>query len=200
MSKLWERYRRNYGLVGSLAGIATLLVALAGVLLQNPKLINPLVKVADDVLPIGASLIRNSAAIVLAFLAGFLLSSVRDLVIAGRKRERDRRTFKSLASTIEHSKGLLLSLGRRPSDETIEEYSSLVVKTYTELEILAYKLGKLSISSPKLSRLHGSNDRHRLTWINYLTRLQGYARDGHLEAAIRLGKFFEPDSEANGDP
>ena len=186
LSKLWEWFRRNYGPVGVLFTIPASFIALAGLLLQNPGLIEPLVKVADSALPVGASFISDSAALILAALAGGLLAILRDMVDSRRKEESARRRFKSLHPSIEECKASLVTLPDMSDESTrTVERDALAFKAEAEVEVLADELRELGIPTLPVSIYPF---RRQYLWVDFLSRLEVYARSGNLEAAVQLGK------------
>ena len=188
MLKLSEWYRRNYGLLVLMVGIAGVLVALAGVLLANPKLIDPLVKVADSVLPSGTSFIRDGAPLVLSFLAGAASAIAIQLAVKEIRGGAQSRKFVALSDRIARSKSNLLELekGRLPN-ESENEYGSRAVGILNEVLSLGLELAKLRILVPPFIE---SNFNNMTIWIVFLTNLEGMAQRGDYKIAVEFSMAF----------
>ncbi len=200
MFGLWEWLQRNYGPVAALTGIGTFLLSFvlvlltgAWILLQNPHLIDPLVNVADAVLPASASTIVDGAVIVLAALAGaqfmrlvWLLVRVRSIPKRSRVRRASRR-FALLHGAIARCNRLVLELEDRQGDETDSAYSSRRIGTLAELDALGKNLKQLNIGIPKpidddLSNLED--------WRIMLDGIEKYARDGDYQQAVEITETY----------
>ena len=150
----------------------------------------------DSVLPIVAAFVPLAALAGTLTFGALIIVRVVEWLVDRRKGGPAKRALRSKLPAIKHCKELLLSLDRRPLYETDSEYQGRVVNVYTEIEILAYQLKELGISTPPIRDLHHEKKRK---WVSTLARLEGYARSGYLEAAVQYGNFWRPDSETVAD-
>ena len=175
MSPLRKLLSSIWTITGALAVCVTLLVGFTDAR-------DNLVEAIDTVSPIGAALVPFVAMFGIVVAGGLLATQAIRLLTDRLSDGPRKRALRDLHPAIRDCEQALLALPGQLNEYVPKDFADATVRgVNTELRILAQELDKLGIPRPPtvdvLSEAANS-------WLEFLTPLGFYARDGRLDDAL----------------